>query len=571
MSATTGGGADSGADSGAGLEEVLHRLETTARDAYGWPSLRPGQAAPMAALVQGRDALVVMPTGSGKSAVYQVPALLRDGPTLVVGPLLSLQRDQVTALERHGATADRAAALNSELSPAQREQVLARFADGQLEFLFCAPEQLADDGVLAAVRAGSPSLVVIDEAHCVSSWGQSFRPDYLGLGAVVEALGHPPVAALTATASPPVRDDVVERLRLRDPLVVVAGFDRPEIDLAVRPAPGSPEDKRRAVLDEVARISRPLLVYVATQRATVDYAEQISALPDAGGGTVRVAAYHGGLPIAERTRVHQAWQADELDVVVATSAFGMGIDKPDVRAVVHADPPESLDSYLQEIGRAGRDGQPAEAVLVYRAEDLGLRRFFVSGTPQPTDLRTLVTLLDAAGPTGVPVRELAEAAHLGRQKVLRLLDLLQRTGSVEELPDRRLRLAAGVTGAREAARAAVALAERREAVERSRVELVRGYAEGPGCRRQVLLSSFGEVLPEPCGNCDRCEVGLAEDESWDQADSPYPVGGPVRHRGWGPGEVVRFEGDRVVVLFDSVGYKTLDLAAVRDHDLLESA
>lgn len=271
-----------------------------------------------------------------------------------------------------------------------------------------------------------------------------------------------------------------------------------------------------------------------------------------------------------RDDVHDRWRSGDLDVVVATSAFGMGIDKSDVRSVVHADPPESLDEYLQEIGRSGRDGRPARAVLVWRAEDLSLRRFFAGGVPKEADAAHLAAVLSAADGTE-EIDAIAAAAGFGRQKTLRLLDLLQYSGSVRPaagggfvpVPDRPDPAAAG--------RAAVALAGQRERVEQSRVELVRAYAETAACRRQVLLASFGEVLPAPCGHCDTCASGSAARVEVAQADSPFPLETPVRHRDWGLGTVIRYDGEHIVVRFDGEGFKTLSVAEVLRHDLLTTA
>ncbi|WP_229691502.1 RecQ family ATP-dependent DNA helicase, partial [Sphaerisporangium melleum] len=352
------------------MSEHQDRLRAVARENFGWERLRPGQREAMEHLLAGRDVLVVMPTGGGKSAVYQIPALLLPGPTVVVSPLIALQRDQVAGLAE--ADAGGAVAVNSAQSGGTSDASLDKVRAGTAEFVFLSPEQLAKPEVIDRLRKARPSLIAIDEAHCVSAWGHDFRPDYLRLGQAIERLGHPPVAALTATAAPLVRDDILSSLGLSGAALVVRGFDRPNIDLQVRRFVGK-EDKRRALVEDAAARDGLGLVYVATRREAEEYA---TALRAAGR---RAEAYHAGMRAADRHRVHELFREDGLDVVVATSAFGMGIDKPDVRYVLHADPPDSIDSYYQEIGRAGRDGRPACAVLFYRPEDLGLRRFFAGG------------------------------------------------------------------------------------------------------------------------------------------------------------------------------------------------
>ena len=319
----------------------------------------------------------MLPTGWGKSAIYQLAALLVPGPTVVVSPLIALQRDQVRSLLANDVGA---AEANSQMGATERQRALDHLASGDVEFVFLAPEQLAKEEVVEDIAAARPSLFVVDEAHCISTWGHDFRPDYLGLASVVAAVGRPPVLALTATAAPPVRDEIVERLELDDPLLVVQGFDRPNIALAVERFVDAAE-KQAAAVDRAATTEGAGIVYVATRRSAEDVA---AALVERG---VSAAPYHAGLPAAERNGTQTAFSEGELRVVVATTAFGMGIDKPDVRFVHHHDVAESLDAYYQEIGRAGRDGEPAAAVLFYRPEDLGVRRFFASGGDDETRRR----------------------------------------------------------------------------------------------------------------------------------------------------------------------------------------
>src|SRR4051794_39990026 len=542
------------------------RIREITRDVLGFDDFRPGQERAMRAVVGGRDTLAVLPSGAGKSAIYQVAAQLLDGPVVVVSPLIALQRDQVDRLEELQPGA--AHQLNSSMSAGDQRKVLEGLADGTVHYVFLAPEQLTKPEVVDAVRDAGPALFVVDEAHCVSAWGHDFRPDYLRLGGVIEQLGHPTVLALTATAAPPVRAEIVERLEMRDPQVVVAGFDRPEIRLEVdhyADAHGKDQGVLDRVLTEIGEGRGPGIVYSATRKGTEEIAERLT---DRG---LRVRAYHAGLRKAEREDTQRAWMDDELDVVVATTAFGMGIDKPDTRFVIHAEPADSLDSYYQEIGRAGRDGKPALAVLVYRQEDLGLRRFFAAGTPAEEELQQvagLVAAAAAAGIDGVDVKDLREETGRAATPLTRDLNLLEQVDAVVLDDDGAAHPADNAPSPGEAAAAARELAEHHERVDQSRVEMMRGYAETADCRRQFLLGYFGEQLDSPCGNCDNCDNGLAEEQAATDDDTPFPVETPVVHSEWGNGIVMRVEDDRLVVLFDEVGYKTLALAAVTAHGLL---
>ena len=536
-------------------------LKRTARDAFGWERLRPGQLEAMQSVMAGHDTLAVMPTGSGKSAVYQVPSMLLDGPTVVVSPLISLQRDQVAGLLGRGGDVT-AVQANSSLSEKDRAAAFDALRAGEVEFLFLAPEQLAKPEVLDAVAAAMPSLFVVDEAHCISSWGHDFRPDYLRLHTAIERVGRPRVLALTATASPPVRDEIISRLRLEDPQQVVSGFDRPNLSLEVRSFRDD-EQRREAVVMRAMGEAKPGLVYTATRKSAEQYAE---ALADLG---IDAAAYHAGMRAADREDVHGRFTAGRLDVVVATTAFGMGIDKSDVRFVLHAEVADSLDSYYQEVGRAGRDGEPAVAALYYRQEDLGLRTFFASGSADTQGLRKVATLVQhASGP--VQPTELAAEADLAPTRLAGLVNLLEQAGALEVHADGAIALAPEAPAPKQAAAIAADVAEGHRKVEKSRVEMMRAYAETSGCRRQLLLAYFGENLEEPCGNCDTCAAGTAEEQA-DVADSPYALQSKVAHAQWGTGVVMRYEGDRIVVLFEDVGYRTLSLEAVAARGLLERA
>jgi ATP-dependent DNA helicase RecQ len=545
------------------------RIREVARERLGYARLRPGQLEGVLSVLEGRDTLAVMSTGSGKSAIYQMAGLLLDGPTIVVSPLISLQEDQMDAVA--GVPGGGAATLNSTLSHAEREHVLDGLASGEIEFVLLAPEQLANEEVAARLAAARPSLLVVDEAHCVSQWGHDFRPEYLRLAAAARALGRPPILALTATAAPPVRADIVSELEMRDAQLVVRGFDRPEIRLSVQ-RHHEEERKTRALLDwvvEHASPARPGIVYAVTQRDTEELAEQLVARG------VRAAAYHGGMPDRRRDDTQEAFmETGEIDVMVATIAFGMGVDKPDVRFVAHHAVSESVDAYWQEVGRAGRDGQPAEGVLFYRPQDLGTRRFQASGRVDRAALDRVARGLRAGGGGPVDPRDIAEDLHLSRTRVATALHRLEEVDLAVIADDGTVRAAPGARAlddeALDAAIDEAALAEEhRESFERSRVEMMRAYAEHDGCRRAFILGYFGEDYDPPCGNCDWCEAHAGAPEA--EPDDGLDVGVRVVHPEWGEGTVSGREPDQVTVVFDSVGYRTLDVALVLERGLLGPA
>jgi ATP-dependent DNA helicase RecQ len=538
------------------------RVERVAEQRLGIDALRGEQEDAIRAAASGRDVLVLMPTGSGKSAIYQLTGELRPGPTIVVSPLIALQRDQLDSIA--ASCLDAGAALNSQLGAREYAATLDAFAAGRLEFLFVAPEQLAKRDVLARLREGRPSLFVVDEAHCISSWGHDFRPDYLQLGPAARELGRPPILALTATAAPPVRAEILERLDMRDALVVAGGFDRPEIELAVATFHHS-QPKRDALVSDVVHARGTGIVYVATRRN----AERVGADLSARG--VATAVYHAGLARRLRDGVHAAFHEGSVRVVVATNAFGMGIDKPDVRFVFHHDVPGSLDAYFQEIGRAGRDGDHALAKLYYDPDDLGLQRFFKGGELGRERLRKIVDAID--GPDGsMAPTALCRAAGLGLQRTAIALDLLDHAGAVERDRRGRVRLLATVS-IDEAVELAASLEAEHRRVEQSRLEMMRGYAETAHCRRVLLLGYYGERYDPPCNTCDNDRLeprtsGLAATPGVPDHDAPFAVGAHVQHRAWGPGEVMIVDGDRLVVLFEREGYRTLDASLVAARAIL---
>jgi ATP-dependent DNA helicase RecQ len=414
-------------------------LVTTLHKHFGHGAFRQGQEPLVSAVLSGRDVLAVMPTGSGKSLGYQLPAVTLPGTTIVVSPLIALMKDQVDELNRRGI---RAHALHSMLSSDTRRGVLNAARAGQLQLLYVAPERFASDYFVRVLGELSIARFVIDEAHCVSEWGHDFRPDYRRLRAAAGACrrsdgkaGRPPMAALTATATSEVRDDIAALLGLDSPQILVAGFDRPNIYLCVEPVEDD-QDKQERLPHLVG--GRRALVYAATRRT----AESAAFCLQAAG--IAAAAYHAGLKDDERTRVQDEFAAGTLRVVCATNAFGMGIDRPDVDAVVHYAIPGSVEAYYQEIGRAGRDGRAATATLLWDDADVQTREFLINSPRREKPGRASIEI---------------DAADIARRK----------------------------------------------GIEHKKLERMISYANTPRCLRATILRYFGDPeVREPCGGCANC-------------------------------------------------------------------
>jgi ATP-dependent DNA helicase RecQ len=421
--------------------DLLHRY-------FGHASLRPPQVPIVDAVLRGEDVLAVMPTGAGKSLCFQLPALTLPGLTLVVSPLISLMKDQVDELVRRGIDA---AALHSGQTADERRDVLRRAQQGALRLLYIAPERFGSDYFLSALRAWPVARFVVDEAHCVSEWGHDFRPDYRRLADAAEAChrsdglpGRPPVLAFTATATPEVREDISALLGMHEPHVFVSGFDRPNIELRVRAVSGDRE--KRALLPELVGRQRAL-VYASTRRSAEDASE---TLVEAG---IAAAAYHAGLSDTERTRVQDAFAAGTLQVVCATNAFGMGIDRPDLEVVVHKELPSSVEAYYQEVGRVGRDGRHAVATLLWNYVDVKTREFLIDKRSEEDD----------------------------------------RDGTPADPEEQ----------------------DRRRTLEHLKLKRMVAYADGSGCLRMTILRYFGDPDAgadcQSCGNCLRRAL-LSDDQ-----------------------------------------------------------
>ncbi len=476
-------------------------LESLLRTRFGHPAFRPGQRAVVEQVTDGADALVVMPTGHGKSICYQLPALARGGTTLVISPLIALMKNQVDAVVAQGM---RATLINSSLDWRERDARIARMTRGEFDLVYVAPERF-NPGFMTALEHTDVRLLAVDEAHCVSQWGHDFRPDYLRLSAVRSALSDVPTVALTATATPRVQDDILRQLGIKEAQRFITGFDRENLSLEVIAI--------RTLRDKHAALPRllqdqPALVYCATRKNV----EAVTAQLQAGGQ--KAGAYHAGLEHTERRRVQEAFFAGDIPIVVATNAFGMGLDKANIRTIVHFDLTGTIEAYYQEIGRAGRDGRPARAVLLYRPADRRTQEFFIEGSHPPVALvrRVHQALQDAPeNPVWWSMEQLADEAQLGQEDRMArsCLTVLRGAGLVSRASRRSAEdghIQAGIMLTDPEARLTLDEAEmkqRRDLAFDQLDEMV-GYGTAP-CQRRMILDHFGEQPSwERCGRCSGC-------------------------------------------------------------------
>ena len=474
-------------------------IEQALSTVFGLSGFRVGQEEAVGALLEGRDLLAVMPTGAGKSLCFQLPAVVHPGLTLVVSPLIALMKDQVDGLRRIGV---RAAYLASSQTAAERRDVMRQVRAGMVDLLYVSPERLRESSFIGMLSQLNVWLVAVDEAHCISTWGTDFRPDYLRIPDAIDRLPQRPViAAFTATATPGVRDDLIEQLRMDEPERVLAGFDRPNLRFLAKYC-RTPSTRLRDLSAEVRARQGSGIIYAGTRKATEEQASWLNA------DSRSAVPYHAGLSSAERTEAQDRFLSGEVDIIVATNAFGMGIDKPNVRFVIHTTLPPSPDAYYQEAGRAGRDGHPSDALLLYTPSDRGLQEWLIDqDLPDVNALRRLFMVVMLGGGQ-MNLEQVAR--NFGGETSLRVgLQVLAQAGLIE-VGER-----AGTDQVVSAAverfeHGHITALERALAGQRSRrmaqLEEMIAYAESKECRRAALLTYFGDPAAEPGGTPECCDI-----------------------------------------------------------------
>ena len=479
-------------------------MRRTLRDTFGLDNLRRGQAEVIRSVLEGNNTLAIMPTGAGKSLCYQLPSLHLPGTTVVVSPLISLMKDQVDKLRDAGLEA---AQLNSALTTQEHDENLEQIKTEQSDFIFITPERFTDQEFLAELRRKTINFVVIDEAHCISEWGHDFRPAYLSLGAAVKTLGSPPLLALTATATTEVTADIEKHLDLGKLQIVKTGIYRPNIYFEVKRVTNEREKH-----EELIRILNAHegvgIIYAATVKTVEALTDWLKSFD------FKIEKYHGRMKASDRKRNQDAFMNDELKAIVATNAFGMGIDKPDIRFVVHYQMPGSLEAYYQEAGRAGRDGEAATCSLFYQLEDRRTQQFFLGGKhPKFDDIlavyQTLETLNVAERPVGLAtVQEHANTVSASKVRVV--LSLLKEMKVVKELRGLKFRLLrADVT--QPELEYLSRMSEEKVNKDKEKLERMMQYGQSARCRWRLLHDYFGEEMEEErCGNCDNCVHPIAE-------------------------------------------------------------
>ncbi|MEO6990274.1 MAG: ATP-dependent DNA helicase RecQ [Candidatus Baltobacteraceae bacterium] len=530
-------------------------LEAALRGLFGFERFQPGQEEIVRRVLQGENTLAILATGAGKSLCYQLPALLLGKTTLVVSPLIALMKDQIDMLADLGVTD--VAALNSTLTDDQEAAALARIGRGEVRIVFVTPEKLEDEAFVALLQTLEVPLFVVDEAHCISAWGHDFRPAYLALGGVIAQLGNPTVLALTATATPAVREDILVQLGIPNTRSIVKGFDRANLRYEVIRA--ETEAAKLKNLKELFTngLAGTGIIYTATIKNALEVQKFLHDQLN-----LPAAVYHSKLQKHDRISVHEIFMAEAIRAVVATNAFGLGIDKPNIRFVIHYDLPGSVEAYTQEAGRAGRDGDLSRCILLYRMSDTRVQNYFLTGKyPDVEEVQKVFGTLEYfdAQQEGVSLTDLRRISQLPLTKLKVVLALLKKANFIVLRNRARYGLSEAARKNRELV-LNLANYETKKSYDQSKLAMMLQYAETQGCRRRFILNYFGEDFERPnCGACDNC---LARSQPHAATIGGFRITDVVSHPKFGQGTVERAEKDLVTVLFPTVGYKTLLATAV---------
>ena len=476
-------------------------LQGELRRHFHFDSFRPGQEVAVRAILDRRNILVVMPTGAGKSLCYQLPALLHSGTTVVVSPLIALMKDQVEALQAGGKAAT---FINSSISGSEQASRIQAMRAGQLRLVYVAPERFRSQAFLSAIAGLAVDLFVVDEAHCISHWGHDFRPDYMNLKNVIAHLNQPPVAALTATATVKVQNDIIQQLGLQNCERIVTGFNRPNLSFEVEYTPD--DNSKRLLLEKLLkRKTDSTIIYTATRRETEEVAEFVKLICKA-----KADFYHAGLDASGRSRIQDSFMKNETTAIVATNAFGMGVDKPDVRSVIHYNLPGTLEAYYQEAGRAGRDGRPSRAILLYSPHDRSLQEWFIENSlPTPEELGRIYHVIQAAQNNGVVrinLDNLQKVTGFYETKVRVGIAELVKAQALMDLGDQNHMMNFTIAPIKK-----LNLSQNLREIQLRReykyqqLNQIIGYAQAYSCRRRFILDHFGDTgsaEAERC--CDNC-------------------------------------------------------------------